>query len=706
MRAAAFVAAACLAWAAVAAQAPQAPPPVFRGGVDIVHLDVSVLDRDRRPVRRLTAADFTVLADGHPQPIGAFASIDVPEAHPPAEPAAWVRTVPPDVRTNAIARAPEGRLFVLLLDDGLIPADPAAIASAKRIARMAIDRLGPADQMAVVFTVGSRGAQNFTSERGKLLAAVDTLQQGYASHLLGWDSAVFDDQSNRWILTNNGDAGYFMGSVRTLESVADTLIAAPQRRKAIIYVSPGVTADIESASRPALATPGKSMMIREANGTLVGRLPELYRRLQHANVTIYPVDPTGLGGLEAYVLQRAAALRPVREATLPFSPMDDWLDPPGPPMAMDLSRRVTSLNLDFLRTAAQNTGGMAIVNTNDFDAGVDRIFQENSSYYLLGFSAPASHRPGSLHRLEVRVRRDGVQVRARTRYAAPEIPPSGTQTSAAAPGGTTAARTSAPPLTTALAGPVPSGDLPMRVSLAPFAVPGSTNAVVAVTLGLQHPMVAEDADRAFELQVRAFSADGVSRGGLQQAGKIAALPPLPGGDTGFDLLAQIELPPGRHELRLAARLDPANLAGSVFADVVVPDFAGAPLSLSGVLFETRPRGHAGPLEALVPVVPVIPTSKREFTLRELAGAFVRVYQGGDAALAPASIQITVQDGHDRLVYNNRLPLRVERFDATTRHADVHFDLPLRAMQPGSHLLTFEARLGTHTVQRQVRFVFR
>jgi hypothetical protein len=144
----------------------------------------------------------------------------------------------------------------------------------------------------------------------------------------------------------------------------------------------------------------------------------------------------------------------------------------------------------------------------------------------------------------------------------------------------------------------------------------------------------------------------------------------------------------------------------VFADVDVPDFAGAPLSMSGVLLETVPPGHAGPLEALVPLVPVVPTSKREFTLRETASAFLRVYQGGAGALAPASVRISVQDGHDRIVYNNRIPLRADRFDPKTRHADVRFDLPLPAMEPGSHLMTFEARLGTHTAQRQVRFSFR
>ena len=44
----------------------------------MVRLDVSVLDKDRRPVRNLTAADFTVLEEGEPRPIVAFSAVDVP----------------------------------------------------------------------------------------------------------------------------------------------------------------------------------------------------------------------------------------------------------------------------------------------------------------------------------------------------------------------------------------------------------------------------------------------------------------------------------------------------------------------------------------------------------------------------------------------------------------------------------------------------
>src|ERR1700733_11098306 len=51
-------------------------PPSFRAGVNLVELDVSVLDKDRRPVTGLQLADFTVLDNGEARRIGAFSAVE------------------------------------------------------------------------------------------------------------------------------------------------------------------------------------------------------------------------------------------------------------------------------------------------------------------------------------------------------------------------------------------------------------------------------------------------------------------------------------------------------------------------------------------------------------------------------------------------------------------------------------------------------
>src|SRR5688572_18935053 len=92
---------ACLSMAAAvtvaAAQSPE-PQQTFRTGVDLVRLDVSVLDKNRQPVDGLRAEDFTVLEDGKPQPVVAFAAVDIPS--PPPVAAEWMRQVGSDVATD------------------------------------------------------------------------------------------------------------------------------------------------------------------------------------------------------------------------------------------------------------------------------------------------------------------------------------------------------------------------------------------------------------------------------------------------------------------------------------------------------------------------------------------------------------------------------------------------------------------------------
>ncbi len=304
-----------------AQQAPPAQAPVFRSSIDLVHLDVSVLDKDRRPVRGLTAADFTVLEDGQPQSIVAFAAVDVPE-NPPT-PAVWTGRAPADVQSNEGAQDPEGRLFVLLLDDAMMPPDPGFLETARKVAHTFTDKITPADRVAVVFSATGRN-QDFTNDRARLLDAIDSLKIGHAAYLMGWDSATkpaWDPQGRLppvYAPLSDPDMAYRQASMRTLRQVAETLISAPQRRKALVFISPGIAVDTLSASAPVNVagnlssdTNGRTAM-REANRDLTLGMPELFKRMQRANVTIYPIDPCGADGLKQYVTVAATSVPVLR----------------------------------------------------------------------------------------------------------------------------------------------------------------------------------------------------------------------------------------------------------------------------------------------------------------------------------------------------------------------------------------------------------
>ena len=168
------------------------------------------------------------------------------------------------------------------------------------------------------------------------------------------------------------------------------------------------------------------------------------------------------------------------------------------------------------------------------------------------------------------------------------------------------------------------------------------------------------------------------------------------------MLGRIDLKPGRYELRLSTKFDKL---GSVYADIDVPDFAKEPLSMSGVLMSVTPGVAVAPAELLTPIVPVLPTTERAFARTDRVAAFLRVYQGGGAKIAPTTIAIRIVDDHDKTVIDQTDTLGVDRF-ATARAADQRFALPLTELAPGEYLLTFEVTMGKATARRDVRFSIR
>ena len=164
--------------------------------------------------------------------------------------------------------------------------------------------------------------------------------------------------------------------------------------------------------------------------------------------------------------------------------------------------------MDFLLASASNTGGKAIVNTNDFEPGINQIFAENSSYYLIGYAAPSTNGPGSLHRRE--------RARQPSRCGG-----SHSQRLRDAGSGARRAEQRRRPRRrrSHVAGPVASGDLPMRVALSPVA--GPDGPVVTIVLGFTQPVGRRcGIAQTLELQTNAFTPDGRARGSQRHSAKV------------------------------------------------------------------------------------------------------------------------------------------------------------------------------------------
>jgi hypothetical protein len=81
-----------------------------------------------------------------------------------------------------------------------------------------------------------------------------------------------------------------------------------------------------------------------------------------------------------------------------------------------LGRQYLQVTQDTLRTLADQSDGRAIMNRNDISPGLDQIVRDSSAYYLLGYDSVAAPTDGKFHKIEVKVARRNIQVRARQGY--------------------------------------------------------------------------------------------------------------------------------------------------------------------------------------------------------------------------------------------------------------------------------------------------
>jgi hypothetical protein len=181
-----------------------------------------------------------------------------------------------------------------------------------------------------------------------------------------------------------------------------------------------------------------------------------------------------------------------------------------------------------------------------------------------------------------------------------------------------------------------------------------------------------------------------------------------GGASGladYEVLARLNLKPGRYQLRTAASVGSLTTTGSLYYDVDVPDFSEAPLSLSGLVMTSSPARQIAPADALKNVIPVVPTSQRAFPQGTQASAFVRVYQGGKKPMTDVAFWIELRNQDDHVVLERRDDVRADAFGAGTRAADINVALPIPRLARGSYLLTVAVGAKAD-VRRFVRFEVR
>lgn len=605
-------------------------PLQFRAAVDLIHLDVSVLDRDRRPVRGLTAADFTILEDGRPQAVSTFAAVDIPDVPPPTT--TWLRTLTPDTRRNDTLD--DRRLFVMVIDDATAELDMHALATTRKAAKAFVDRLGPTDLAAVLFTTRNQHSQDYTSDKVRLHKAIDAFNGGFRG--MGGSGGGLPDT----------DEFYYRGSVDVLRRVAEALIALPQRRKTLVYIGQGVPVDPEAGAEVTMIAPGNPAAIQASsmNQVLVDRTQKVLAAAQRANVNIYTIDTCGLR------------------------------------MPADFTRTCKAgLEQEYLKDLAHATGGRAAVDTNDVGPAVEQIFVENGSYYLLGFSSNNVRRDGKFRRLEVKVNRPDVEVRTRSGYTEPSSQQETRE----------AALEESSPLGKAISGLLPKGDVPLQIWAAPFGTPGKPNtkdAMVAWTVAVRQSLaerIAATSDQV-DISVDVYTPEGRHRLGRQMVAKVALRPGQPGA-VAYEVSSSLPLPPGRYQMRVAARLRTSKVSGSIYYDIDVPDLTKGEVTMGGLALTAVPAVNSASTDN-PEWLPIRPTTAREFVAAGRLRAFTRVYQPG-RSVRPVRVRARLVDASDRTVWSIADDISASRFE--NKAADVLLDVPLGSLSRGAYLLAIE-----------------
>ena len=398
------------------AQAPQTPPapvvppipqslqtPTFRLNTDLVSLDVIVRDSKGQFVADLKPQDFELYEDGVKQELISFVLSHGGRTYnqkaPPSVAAQEGVYVPASRPTSDAS----GRVFLLFIDDyhldfGSTPK------TRELLKKMLKSLIHDGDMYGIVTTGTSSVSQQLTYDKQILESAItritgNALKPSEILNQGSWGSQGPIEVRHRARVAF--ETAYDL--VKNLEKIQN-------RRKAVIYISSGYDFNPFEKTRfeqqvERLGTTAEALaydpfqITRESQGALneadlVAELTMLTRAARRANAAFYTIDPRGL-----------IAGQDIAEE-INATDFQDYI-------------RETQVSL---RVLAEETGGFAIVNQNDFDKGIKRIDSETSDYYLLGFY---SNNPDPLkrnRRIEIKVR-DGLKVDHRTAYSLRPLTP-------------------------------------------------------------------------------------------------------------------------------------------------------------------------------------------------------------------------------------------------------------------------------------------
>jgi VWFA-related protein len=582
--------------------APQAPPqtpapateaqPVFRSGVKLVLVDVSVTADGDQPLADLTPADFELTEDGVSQQVEQATLVRLDGTPRGNGEALEIRS-----QQHAIAEAgrDDVRLFAVFMDDyhlGRFPQEMLPLR--KGLTDFLGTMMGPLDLVTVMNPITPLSALEWTRDKQKLVRAMRTYE-GRNDNFIG-RSALEESQS----LSRNIFRVRSQVVITALQALVMHLSGLREGRKTLLVVSQGIPLMFDVSLEPDFQA-----LLREAN---------------RGNVIIHTLDPRGLGqGMLVH---------------------------------------------NTLFRLASETGGQAIVNTNDLSKGLEKVVRDASHHYLIGYAPTRELNDGKFHKIAVKVKRKGARTVARRGYWAPSAAEMNPVAPAAVEPAVSSALTSLQTrrenrVALVETGFAPGGNGAVRLSATWRPVPGFKERPETLKVDVRDERGGPIADAENTL-----SADG----------------------TG---VVHVDVPPGAVLVRFSAASASGDVVDRWEVPITVPDLSGATLAVATPVF-VRARTTAA-FQALRRGEAGTPSPDREFRPTDLIVVRTTIADS-DATPAAVTAEVLTREGKS-----------LATLPATLTGGRFQVDLPLRSLALGEYVLRFTATRGATSAESTAGF---
>lgn len=579
----------------------QSPPPppkqrqdvkaedILRITTELVQTDVVVTDKDDQIISDLKLTDFEVFENGKKQELQfmEFISVSEParsEGSADVQRIADVDTTVPTDTTAADLR----RVIGFVVDDVTIPSEDMA-----RVRTMLLDfvnnKMRNGDLVAVIRTVGGRGLlEQFTADRQILRRAVNDLGvRTVPPHLAfpgtepgritSTPAPLGDATAGDTVIStpNNGD---FEGPAEGTNQIPRSMLGLSVANQTVNSLR-----QIPGRKNLVLVSGGLPMFDLSRTGAIIADITQIFRQLTdnatRSGVVINTMDVRGLkttGAVAAF--QDTPAKSALGGGT--FAGGDENANFGRGMDTARLGDRSLTEQLT-LRILASMTGGVSVVNTNNFDEGLEKVLKRSRGYYRLAYR-PSEKFDNRFHKVNVKVRRSGVQVYSGEGYVARYDRSSDSPTKE-------------DEIVKAAISPLARRDLDVAAELQ-YLFSNTKQAELTVNAfvnarNLNFKKVGDTYHATLDVVGFVLDQLGKSRGGISQTVNAdlteenyqRALA------SGLSYTANTQLPPGYYQVRLVVRETESGKIGTVSRYFEVPDLSQKQLTMGSVLlYEVNP----------------------------------------------------------------------------------------------------------------------